>query len=433
MRAVVALTFFISGLTYLDVIHAATPNNEKNGGTTLDIDSPPKTRIQLTPTLSLGARAELEYTLERNFNLDRDNPEDLSVYQPILSLALSYTPAEYFTGFLNIEPSRTIVSDEENKRQDETRLEVKQAFIKFNTIFRDSSLKIGRQRFKDEREWLYDDELDGVRLLYAFSDFSFDLSVSEKKNQDLLNDNDDESVTNYVINGRYMPDKNTEFGLYGFARDDKTNAQDSSILYGLHLHGELVDDLDYWFELAHVRNKAGTPKIRGFGTDLGFTYKFGLPLKPSITLGYAFGSGDDDPFDDEDNNFRQTGLQDNQAKLNGVTRLKYYGEMVDPELSNLVISTIGIGIRPTRKISIDIVYHDYHQAVVSDVIRDSEIDEDPNGINRRLGGEIDLVAGYRFKPHHKGSLTLGYFRPGEAFPDINDPVLFAEFEVRYEF
>jgi hypothetical protein len=39
------------------------------------------------------------------------------------------------------------------------------------------------------------------------------------------------------------------------------------------------------------------------------------------------------------------------------------GERLDPELSNLLIFTGGIGIRPTRRSSIDLVYHHYLQDV----------------------------------------------------------------------
>ena len=147
-----------------------------------------------------------------------------------------------------------------------------------------------------------------------------------------------------MLYGRYTPGSDTIIGAYNFFQDDRGSANKSSIFYGLHLSGEMIHSLKYWLELAHVRGRSKSNKIRGIGFDLGSTYKLDLPLRPSITLGCAFGSGDDDPLDNENNNFRQTGLQDNSAKFNGVTHLKYYGEMFDPELSNLVILTAGFGL-----------------------------------------------------------------------------------------
>ena len=117
-----------------------------------------------------------------------------------------------------------------------------------------------------------------------------------------------------------------------------------------------------------------------------------------------------------DRRFRQTGLQENEARFSGVTRIQYYGELLDPELSNLAIFTGGIGIRPTKRSSIDLVYHYYLQDKVSTSIRSAEIDADPSGLSKRLGSEIDLVVGYEKLKDIEVKCVLGYFIPGKAFP-----------------
>jgi alginate production protein len=162
------------------------------------------------------------------------------------------------------------------------------------------------------------------------------------------------------------------------------------------------------------------------------THAFGFALRPSVTVAYAFGSGDGNPDDRVDRRFRQTGLQENEARFNGVTRVKYYGELLDPELSNLLIFTGGIGIRPTRRSSIDLVYHYYLQDKVSTSIRGAELDADPSGISKRLGSEIDLVVGYEELRDIDLKWVLGYFIPSKAFPKA-DGSLFVNFEVEWEF
>jgi hypothetical protein len=67
-------------------------------------------------------------------------------------------------------------------------------------------------------------------------------------------------------------------------------------------------------------------------------------LRPSLTLAYARGSGGEDSAT-RDANFRQTGLHENKARLAGVKRLRRYGELLQPDLSNLAITTLGSGIR----------------------------------------------------------------------------------------
>jgi alginate production protein len=427
-----ALTLLLTGLLALAEV-SGQPSQEPAPKPAVDLDAPPRTEIQILPDLGFGARAELEYELEKNFDFDSEDPDDLWVLEPKLSLALSYTPTKHVTVFTNIEPSWRFIDDDEGEKENETRLELKQAFVSLNELFDRITVKLGRQRFNNEREWLYDEELDGMRVFYFYQKFSLDLSVSEQHDEDLLHGEEDERVTNYVLHGRYTPDKDTTVGIYSFIQNDRKRTQEDLQLYGLHVHGEPIDDLEYWLELAHVRGENGPRKIRAIGFDIGATYEFNAAFEPSLTLGYAFGSGDDEPADNIDENFRQTGLQDNEAKFNGVVKLKYYGEMIDPELSNLAIATVGVGIRPTHTTSLDLVYHYYRQDEASEEVRDAEIDEQPNGFNADLGQEIDLVAGYRIKPHHKGSLVIGYFIPSTAFPDDADPALFTKLEIQYEF
>jgi alginate production protein len=398
-----------------------------------DFDAPPETRFRLTPDLSFGAKAELEVQREDNFDLDSDRQRDETILEPLLSLALSYMPTEELQAYLNIEPSGRFVDDDRDLEDDEARLEVKQAFLAYSGLPGGSTLKLGRQRFQDEREWWFDDELDGIRLFHTFSRFAGEFSVTRSNDRDLLNDQDPDHVVNYNFHGRFAPTKAHEAGLYLLGQDDRRDNDEDRLYLGLHARGELLDNLDYWVELAYLWGDSDANDIRAYGVDVGGTYVFDTAFQPSITLGYAYGSGDADPDDGRDGNFRQTGFEDNTAKFNGLIRLKYYGEMVDPELSNLQVASAGLGIRPTRNTSLDIVHHVYRQVEASTQVGEWEIGEDPNGRSTDIGHGTDLIAGYRIKPHHKGSLIAGYFRPGKAFPDDADDALYVQLELQYEF
>jgi hypothetical protein len=106
---------------------------------------------------------------------------------------------------------------------------------------------------------------------------------------------------------------------------------------------------------------------------------------------------------------------------------------MDPELSNMSIWYGGVGIRPTKKSSIDLVYHDYRQVEASDDIRDSDLDTDPNGMDKDLGREVDLVIGYQEIKNLNTELIVAYFWPGDAFSDDADDALFAGLQMRYNF
>lgn len=320
-----------------------------------DLDAPPETRIKLAPFLTFGRQLELQYNLERNLDLYGAKDEDLSAIEPGLSLAFSFDPSRYFQAFFDVKLSGEFMFEYGVKQDDQVSLEIEQAYLLFKNLLDERlSFQIGRQRFDDERQWLYDAELDAARVFFQLPRFLLDLSISRGGlvEMDLLNEVDAGKVNNYIAYGTYAITEEIYASPYILIRDDLTSEEDSPIFFGIHSDGEITDSLEYWLELAYVLGKEGSNKIRGFGFDLGSTYVFNLLLEPSITLGYAFGTGDSDPRDGVDKNFRQTGLQANEGDFNGAADFKYYGELFDPELSNLSIFTAGAGIRPTEENSI---------------------------------------------------------------------------------
>lgn len=406
-----------------------------------DSGAAPRTRIPLAPGLSLGFRTELQYQREDNFDLEKAVPDDVRFFEPLVRVALSYAPRPMFSLLIDVEGARRFLDDEENKKKSESRLELKQAYLSVNEPVPGLTVQAGRIRFKDNREWLYDEELDGGRIFYVFSRFAAEASVTQKNTRDLLRGGGGDDITNFVLVGRYSPVDDVEIAAYGFVRKDRSSADESPWFVGLHSHGEPVKRLEYWLEAAIVRGKSGPRDIEGSGFDAGATYEFKVPLRPAVTLGYASGSGDPDNTDGTDKNFRQTGLQENEDKIHGVRRLKYYGEMVDPELSNLNILTAGAGIRPARTVSVDFLFHRYRQNEAFRRLgiagRDTtQLEKDPNGRNKDLGNEYDLVVAYRNSLRTftaKG--TFGRFDPGDAFDDVRPTsrAYFTELKIAYEF
>jgi alginate production protein len=414
---------------------------DKGETAVFDTGAAPRTRIPLARGLSLGFRTELQYQREDNFDLDKTVPDDEWFFEPLFRVALSYAPRPMFSLLIDVEGARRFLDDEEDRKRSETRLELKQAYLSVNEPVRGLTLQAGRIRFKDTREWLYDEELDGGRIFYTFSRFAAEASVTQRNNRDLLHGGGGEDITNIVLIGRYAPVKDVEIAAYGFLRDDRSAANESPRFVGLHSHGEPVKRLEYWLEAAMVRGKSGTRDIEGSGFDVGATYGFKVPLRPAITLGYAFGSGDPDTTDGTDKSFRQTGFQENEDKISGLRRFKYYGELVDPELSNIHVMTAGVGIRPERNVSMEFIFHRYRQDEAFRRLRiagrdTTQLEKDPNGISKDLGHEYDLVVAYRNSPRTFSAKGIfGRFDPGKAFDDESPTsrAYFTELKVAYEF
>lgn len=366
-------------------------------------------------SIEIFGTVELSYERQQNFDLDRADADDLDLMPVELELEVLFAPNDHFEAYVRSQLKHQFALHEEGGRDAEsTELHLKEANVTLAEPDLGLSLRLGRQLFEDERQWLYDEELDAVRGAYENSDLLIELSASQDT---------------YILYAMHQLAEDIAVGAYGFVIDDQDGGDDRTLFLDLTSTGSPVDRLTYWLDAAVVHGEEDDRRPRGYGLDLLGSYGFDAPLSPRILAGYAFGSGDPDPDDDHDRQFRQTGLQDNEAELGGIASFHYYGEAFDPELSNMSIFTAGFGVWPRRDLSIDLIYHYYLQDVASDKLADSALDAEPTGRNRRLGNEVDLVLG--FKPLEKLQVNgfFGYFMPGPAFERGSDDALFARIEV----
>lgn len=404
-----------------------------------DPDAPPETRIHLTPHLTTGGQLEVEYVRQQNLVLEGDQGQDVATMEPAFTLAFSYDPTRHFEGYVAAKISKTVTYGNRDNENDQTSFEFEEAYLLFKNVMDERvSFQFGRQRFDDERQWLYDAELDAARGFMKHSRYLLEFSASREGlvDKDLLNDQEEERINNYIAYGTYVISEDTNVAAYILGRDDRTADNNSPIFYGIHSDGDLTDSLGYWLEAAHAGGKDGVQTISGWGFDIGSIYVFDLPLEPSLTLAQALGTGDGHPNQGVNRNFRQSGLQGNEGDFNGVTDFKYYGELFDPELSNLSVFTAGIGINPTQRSSIDFVYHAYRQDKALDSLSESGIDLNPDGVNKKLGSESDLIIGYVNEGQaieFEMALMLGYFIPGKAFPSDSENGFLTKLVAQIEF
>jgi alginate production protein len=219
-------------------------------------------------------------------------------------------------------------------------------------------------------------------------------------------------------------------------RKDKTGADGRPVHVGVRAYGMPSNRFNFWSELSLLRGKDETKKkFKGHAVDFGGTYRFpNVPLAPNVTLGYANGSGDDNPNDGLNHQFRQTGLQSNETRLGGIPKIKYYGETLDPELSNLQIVMLAVGIRPVPTMTLDLVYHHYRLNKIADEIRNmaltAQMNQDDVRLSKKVGQALDIVFGFRnlFGIRRLGlDVRTGIFFPGAAFRNENigsDPTTF---------
>ncbi len=400
------------------------------------IDEPPETRHELAPGLRYGSEVQVDVERTRDFDLDSREDDDVLAWEPQLEVALSYTPMAGVSGFLDLELAKLYLPETpEGSKSESTRLEVTELFVMLEDLQPGFSLQLGRSQFEDGRQWLYDEELDGVRAYYATDRVIFELSATRLNYfpRDLLNNSVDEQVNNYFALAHLPHSEESRTSFYLLARDERRADGEDLLFAGVQSLGEVGSSVEYWFDAALVTGEEDTNDIFGQGLDLGLSYTLDVVLEPAVTLGYAFGSGDDNP-DGRDRNFRQTGLQGNEGEFTGDASFQYYGQVFDPELSNLSIFTLGLAVHPTEESSIDLVYHYYRQNKAVDELRDSNLEVDPDGVHRTLGQALDLILGYESEDERvELSLILGQFFPGAAFPNDASAGFFGGFEFKYQF
>lgn len=117
-----------------------------------------------------------------------------------------------------------------------------------------------------------------------------------------------------------------------------------------------------------------TQRLRGWACDVGTKWIFPLRRQPRVAMSYAPGSGDRDLHDYIDRAFRQTSLQGDELACGGVERFNQYGVLLDPELSNIGIATLGLGVSLLQSSSLDLIYHRYRLREPSDQLCESLIE-----------------------------------------------------------
>jgi alginate production protein len=318
-------------------------------------------------------------------------------------------------------------------------------------------LQVGRVPLIDRRAWWWDDDLDALRLRYGAGAVRLDTglarTVARVSSAESGIDPAERGVRRWFGNLRWEWSRRHTLELFWLQHQDRSGVPtagtawpaagdadpDTSDLQarwsGLRAAGEWRPQglrLAYWADAAWLRGReaataeaanaagvdvAGTTvrrRLRSHGWDLGATLALEAVLRPSISLGYARGSGGERS-DAVDTHFRQTGLHENKARLGGVKRLQMYGELLRPDLSNLGIATVGAGVRVLGNSSVELVWHRYRQVVPDATVAAARLSADPEGLDRRLGRELGVAVALREWSRLELTLRWSRFSPGPAY------------------
>lgn len=279
------------------------------------------------------------------------------------------------------------------------------------------SLHLGRMTIQDHREAILRAQFDGALMAYQNQQVRVDFGIFSrgKLRKDLLHsDPDTESVDLIARLEKRLTRTNVVGGLY-INLDDKTATNDDRSYYAIRSHGQLWKGLQHWAEVTHLSGTSNTHKRSAWATEIRGLQSTDLPGKAQIGLAYIWASGDDDPFDDKDTTFRQTGLQRNNSFWSKGPKYRLLGEALRAEVSNIHALTAMMRFFPSKSSSISFFYHNFWQDTASTVQAGWRWGGAPNGINKKLATEIDLNAAYKFKNGTAVEINTAYLKPGSAF------------------
>jgi len=446
------------GLTKIQVAQFQVPTTTP----TVEEQAPTQQVLKKDLKFEYVLDTEVEIPYRRNADLDSRLRDNSLIVMPSLFGRATYRAKDWLETKLLLTLEKQFAVHEENivtlpdgslQRADPKpwSLYIDEMYARFKPSSVPIEFTLGRRNFEDARRWLYDETLDAAILTLKPGDFHIEASVSRLDwvDLDLIAEVPRGKIDNYLVYAEYRGIEDHKLAGYWFLREDNTRLAPGSDaiseegepqFMGFRAYGRPSDAFNYWTEFGYLGGKDEFARdFSGAGAlDVGGTYRFlDAPLQPSVTLGFRYGSGDRNPDDNKNSEFRQTGLQTNEQRFGGVTQFITYGEVFNPELSNLKIFTAGLGLRPKANFFIDLVYHRYWLNEFADEVRGQALTAEMNQLESRLstdvGSELDIILGIRNLFGVRGfgfEARGGVFFPGAAFdrsdgrePDLGTSVL----------
>jgi alginate production protein len=413
----------------------AQPGTDTEAGSDTGLIRTPTWQLPTTLTWQWGYGSESDVEYRRNPDLNNHIQDNFLIIVPEINAHVIYRPTDWVETTLELilqyeyaaqEQDILMLPDGEVQYAEErgASLLVDQAFITLGKISDPFQFSLGRRNYEDNRHWLYDASMDILMLQHKTKKFKTQLTFGREifLNLDPLKRQIKDRINTLMLYAEYRGIEDMQLGAYAIYRND-LDTNERPLLFGLRSLAFPSKNLNYWTELAYLDGHDELSRnFSAYAFDVGGTYRFlESRRQPNITLGYAFATGDD-PNSSSNNEFRQSGLQSNEARFAGVSEFRYYGEGLSPELSNLNILTVGVGFHPAYNMTLDLVYHKYRLDEIAEELRNSDItalmNQDDTRLSKDVGSGVDIVLGIRrvFGIKRLGlDIRAGWFFPGAAF------------------
>lgn len=383
------------------------------------------TLLFLTLVLMINAQDNLEFSaqIRPRFIIDNKDFNSNTGYDSYgemrTRVGVQFAPVENFRGFFQIQDSRTFGS-EPGTISNTANVDIHQAYFQVNNLFNlPVSLKAGRmeasygtQRIMSMNNWNnIGRAFDGVTLQIDFCtvcETKLDLFAFRVAESGLADDSLDENVLGAFADMQILENhKFQPFVVY-------YNSTSASYPFNLFSVGAyLIGNIDAFSHQAEFitqfadEQEGSTKSLSAFFAGYNATYKFNGEVKPKISAGIDYYSGDDNLADDEYKEF---------SRLFGAGH-KYLGYMdYFPKRTyglGLMDLHLKAGLQPIEKLDLLAAFHLFNSAEDYTLV--------DNSTSNKFGTEIDLVVTYDYNDYLDFQLGAGLFLPGEIFEEKLGP------------
>ena len=128
----------------------------------------------------IGGRTQFGLDVSRNLDLNEDDPDSDDWYRSSGQVEVAAPLGEHSEVYAKFNFARGFYDGNDPALSSRGEVRFRKGFIYLGNFFhRSLGLQVGRQRFRDKREWLYDERLDAVRLHFTKRRFKAELSVAK--------------------------------------------------------------------------------------------------------------------------------------------------------------------------------------------------------------------------------------------------------------
>lgn len=360
-----------------------------------DVEKRKKTKQPIGQRLSYSLYTSLRFQDERNRRRDDDVDDrnvESALYLGFVGRAdLGRGMIAFGHGELDARSKNTHIRSYEMT----SRWTTKEAFVSFK-VSPNARITFGRLRFSDLNKWGADAAVDGIHYGHKTTDRVIEFAAIKAI---------DDDASSYLMAHHGRVKNKISYGALALieSRDEDTQ---------FHLTGYanavVSQRFSYELNVGVVACDVANGKSIGFGADLRTLHKFGKSqMNPQVMFGFSAAT----------RGYRQSGLQSNKTYNKGQTQVHRYGYAFQPDLTNLAVGSVAIGIRPSRKLSVDLGLHVYGQLKKSTFGPNARFQGATTGNSVFLGTEISLVGAWHPNRKSKVEFGVGHFNPGPAFAD----------------